>query len=551
MALEPYFWKLFIDQIENIIKDTNSNTWIIVAVLLWIWASLMIMGSRFFYGYVLLNSNIADWSRCMIDDLRAMIHLPPQYHLTVQNGEKMKLLDRWSEAVWEVGDLLILEIIPYSLLTIGLAVLWYTISPILTLITLGFLPIVFFIASYFGKIAYTNQKIASSSWDKYFWRINDSFVNINLIKLFAREKNEESIILDLYRDASEKQNRMRSYWLRFTSFGRIIRIIPKIASLIAWIYLYKEWSVSLGTVFFFYGFSETLYWPVYIIFQNYQQLSQSLAKYEDLQETIQQDKEIDTWKNILPWVQENIEFKNVSFSYPSNDREVLSDVSLNIKKGERIALMGHTGSGKSTIIQLLMRFYAPSSGSIEIDGTNIYDSTLESYRQKFAAVFQDTTLFNETIRHNLEYVRDGLTLEDLRSACQKANILEFIESLSAWWETEVGERGLKLSWGEKQRIAIARAILANPEILILDEATSALDTKTERLVQEAFDHLMEWRTSIIIAHRLSTIMNADRIYILEKGRIIDSGTHQELYVSSSVYREMVDLQHDGFVGEEI
>lgn len=138
-----------------------------------------------------------------------------------------------------------------------------------------------------------------------------------------------------------------------------------------------------------------------------------------------------------------------------------------------------------------MRFYEPTNGKILIDGTDIYDFTLESYRQRFAAVFQDTTLFNETIRHNLEYVRDGITEEMLQKACKEANILDFIESLPGKWETEVGERGLKLSGGEKQRIAIARAILADPEILILDEATSALDTKTEKLVQEAFDHLMK------------------------------------------------------------
>ena len=249
-------------------------------------------------------------------------------------------------------------------------------------------------------------------------------------------------------------------------------------------------------------------------------------------------------------MKKSITFENLSFSYPSNDREVLQNIDFRIEKGQKIALIGHTGSGKSTIIQLLMRFYEPTKGSIRIDGTDIYDFTLESYRSKFAAVFQDTTLFNETIRHNLEYVRDSITEADLEKACREANILDFIQSLPDKWETEVGERGLKLSWGEKQRIAIARAILANPEILILDEATSALDTKTERLVQWAFENLMLGRTSIIIAYRLSTIQSADIIYLLGKWRIIASGSHKELYKKSKEYKEMVDLQHDGFVGDE-
>ena len=197
-----------------------------------------------------------------------------------------------------------------------------------------------------------------------------------------------------------------------------------------------------------------------------------------------------------------------------------------------------------------MRFYDYTSGSICIDWDRIEWFTLESYRQKFASVFQDTTLFNESIRHNLEYVRDGISEKDLRKAAKEANILDFIESLPEKWDTEVWERWLKLSWGEKQRIAIARAILADPEILILDEATSALDTETERLIQESLERLMKWRTSIIIAHRLSTIQHVDRIYMLEDGEVIASGSHQELLKSSEQYRHLIELQHDGFIKED-
>lgn len=197
-----------------------------------------------------------------------------------------------------------------------------------------------------------------------------------------------------------------------------------------------------------------------------------------------------------------------------------------------------------------MRFYEPTHGSIFIDWRDIFQYSLESYRKNFAAVFQDTTLFNDSIKHNLTYVRDNISDEELEKACREANIYDFIMSLPEGFETEVGERGLKLSWWEKQRISIARAILANPEILILDEATSALDTKTERLIQEAFRTLMKNRTSIIIAHRLSTIMDADKIYLLEKGSVVAEGTHQELYKTSKDYKEMVDMQHDGIVGDE-
>ncbi len=260
--------------------------------------------------------------------------------------------------------------------------------------------------------------------------------------------------------------------------------------------------------------------------------------------------EKDSGKKEFTGIKKSLTFKNVSFTYPSTTREVLKWVNIEVKKWEKIALIGHTGSGKSTIVQLLMRFYDYTTGRIEIDGENIEEFTLESYRSKFASVFQDTTLFNESIRHNLEYIRDGVTEKTLRKACKEANILDFIESLPEWWETEVGERGLKLSGGEKQRIAIARAILADPEILILDEATSALDTETERLIQDSLEKLMEGRTSIIIAHRLSTIQHVDRIYMLDGGEVIASGSHAELMESSEKYRHLIELQHDGFIDEE-
>lgn len=209
--------------------------------------------------------------------------------------------------------------------------------------------------------------------------------------------------------------------------------------------------------------------------------------------------------------------------------------------------MGHTGSGKSTITQLLLRFYDGYSGEIRLDGRSISEYTLESYRGLFGAVFQDTTLFNDTIRHNLSYVRDGVSDRDIERACHEANLDDFLSRLPEGLDTVVGERGLKLSGGERQRLSIARAIIADPQVLLLDEATSALDTKTERLVQEAFDRLMSGRTTIVIAHRLSTIIHADQILLMDHGRIIAYGTHSELYQLSEVYREMVDMQHDGFL----
>lgn len=381
-------------------------------------------------------------------------------------------------------------------------------------------------------------------------RLIDGIINLPVIRIFARTQTEYRIMKERMDAGNNAQFSVRRNWSQFNAFGRFFTIIAKLITVSGWWILLYTGRTDYATFFFFIAFTDRVYSPIMEIFQVIQWSMRDIAYYEKAKELFAMESEVDTWKKNLSEIKNTLTFQNLSFSYPSSDREVLTDIDFEIKKWQRIAIIGHTGSGKSTIIQLLMRFYEPSSGKILIDGTDIYSFTLESYRGKFAAVFQDTTLFNETIRHNLEYVRDNITQADLKKACKEANILEFIESLPEKWETQVGERGLKLSWGEKQRIAIARAILANPEVLILDEATSALDTKTERIVQEAFDHLMEGRTSIIIAHRLSTIIGADIIYLMEKWKIVAKWKHAELYKISKEYQEMVDLQHDGIVGED-
>lgn len=478
-----------------------------------------------------------------------MLLMPIDYHLWLQHGEKQKIIDRWAEAVWQAWDNLILKVAPQILTSIVLIIIGWMVDVRMLAIALTLLPVIVISVFYTGKQAHTNQRAANKYWDKVFGRISDSFTNLSITRIFDRQDHELSILSMRLDRASDEQMKVRKNWILFHSLWQAYTYLAKIFILALGIVLLYDGSMTLGTLLFFLAFADRLYSPIMAVFEAYQTMMINIAHYEKMEAVFLMADEKNTGTIELQTMKKNIHFEKVSFAYPSSPREVLSEIDLEIQKWERIALVGHTGSGKSTITQLLMRFYESSAWHIRIDGQDIYDFTLESYRRKFAAVFQDTTLFNESIRHNLEYVRDGISEKELHKAAREANILDFIESLPEKWETEVGERGLKLSGWEKQRIAIARAILADPEILILDEATSALDTKTERLVQEAFDHLMVGRTSIIIAHRLSTIVGADRIYLMDHGRIIASGQHSELYATSREYREMVDMQHDGFVGE--
>jgi subfamily B ATP-binding cassette protein MsbA len=238
---------------------------------------------------------------------------------------------------------------------------------------------------------------------------------------------------------------------------------------------------------------------------------------------------------------ESIAYESVSFSYDTGD-EVLTSVDLKIGRGEVVAVVGPSGAGKSTLLDLLPRFYDPTSGRITIDGRDLRDVDLASLRRLMGIVTQETILFNDTVRSNIAYGLEGARPEGIEAAARAANAHGFISAMPQGYDTEIGERGVMVSGGERQRIAIARAILKNPPILIFDEATSSLDTESERLVQEAIEHLLAGRTVLLIAHRLSTIRNADRIVVLDGGRIVEAGSHDDLLAADGLYRHLYDMQ---------
>ena len=239
-----------------------------------------------------------------------------------------------------------------------------------------------------------------------------------------------------------------------------------------------------------------------------------------------------------------IEFDQIHFEYSDADERVLDGVSFTIKKGEIVALVGPSGSGKSTIADLIPRFFDVSKGALRIDGNNVRKISFSSLRGSMGIVTQEVILFNDTIRKNIAYGQSDVTEEAIQKAAEAANALEFIEQTPDGFDTLIGERGVNLSGGQKQRLAIARALLKNPPILILDEATSALDTESEKMVQKAIEVLMKDRTVLVIAHRLSTVQNADKIVVLDKGKILEVGSHNELYEKGGLYRRLYDIQFD-------
>jgi subfamily B ATP-binding cassette protein MsbA len=246
-------------------------------------------------------------------------------------------------------------------------------------------------------------------------------------------------------------------------------------------------------------------------------------------------------------LREAIELRGVHFRYGNEERYILRDINLSIRAGQMVALVGESGGGKSTLTKLVPRFHDPTEGSVTWDGTDLRDARLRSLRSNAALVTQETVLFNDTVRYNIAYSRPGATVEEIEAAARAAHAHEFIRELPAGYDTIVGERGIFLSGGQRQRLAIARAVLADASVLVLDEATSALDAESERLVQKALANLTRGRTTIVIAHRLSTVRRADKIVVIERGRIIETGRHAELLALGGSYRRLYELQ---FADEE-
>jgi subfamily B ATP-binding cassette protein MsbA len=298
-----------------------------------------------------------------------------------------------------------------------------------------------------------------------------------------------------------------------------------------------------GTFFSFLTALIMIYEPLKGISRVNSVLQQGIAAAERVFDVLDVERDVEEKKGAvkLPKVKELIEFKDARFQYDPKT-EVLKGINLQVKTGEVLALVGPSGGGKSTLVNLIPRFFDVSSGFLTIDGRDIRDVTLRSLRNQIGMVTQQTILFNDTVRNNIAYGSQNATYEQVKEAARAAHALDFIQQLPEGFDTVIGESGARLSGGERQRISIARAILKNAPILILDEATSSLDTESEWEVQQAIENLVQSRTTFVIAHRLSTIRNADRIIVIQEGRIVEEGTHDSLLPLEGVYKMLYDMQ---------
>lgn len=331
------------------------------------------------------------------------------------------------------------------------------------------------------------------------------------------------------------------FWPFLTSFRGLSMVILLGSGYL----LSKQGNLSLGTLMAFFMYIEMLWRPIINLSSFYNAFVTSMSAGERIFDILDTKSDIVDEASIkaLPQIKGDIEFDHVTFSYTNADVAALKNTSFKLKAGEKIALVGETGAGKTTITNLISRFYDPTFGSVKIDGVDIKDVTVESLRSQMGIMLQDSFLFSTSIKENIRYGKLNATDEEVIQAAKAVNAHEFIEKLEKGYDTDVNERGSRLSLGQRQLIAFARALIADPRILILDEATANIDTETELLVQEGIKKLMEGRTSIVIAHRLSTIRDCDKIFVLSKGRIVESGTHDELLKNHGYYHKLYSAQY--------
>jgi ABC transporter fused permease/ATP-binding protein len=538
----PKLMGMLIDCVKN--KDTTQANQIALGLIFILFLQSF---CSFFRLSLFVNFTENTLANLRLSLYTNLVKLPMTFFSQKRVGE---LNSRISADITQIQDTLtstIAEFLRQFILIIGGVILLATESFKLTLLMLAVVPLVAVAAVIFGRFIRKYSKQVQDQVAESQVIVEETMQGISIVKAFANEwyevaryKGKISEVVKL----AIKGGKYRGYFasfIIFCLFGAIVAVV--------WygVQLSIAGEMSVGQLISFVLYSTFVGASFGGIAELYAQIQKAIGATERVFELLEESPEkINAEKStsVLEKIQGNVSFKNVAFSYPSRKEiQVLKDVNFTAEFGQKIAIVGPSGAGKSTISSLLLRFYDITSGEITVDGKNIYDYDLENLRGNMSIVPQDVILFGGTIRENIAYGKPDATNEEIMLAAKQANALNFVEGFPEKFETLVGERGVKLSGGQRQRIAIARALLKNPSILILDEATSSLDSESEKLVQEALEVLMEGRTSIIIAHRLSTIRNADKILVLDNGKITEEGTHQELInLENGIYKNLSNLQ---------
>ncbi|MBN2053054.1 ABC transporter ATP-binding protein [Candidatus Woesearchaeota archaeon] len=550
-VVNDFLFKVIIDKgTEFLNKTITSSAYIHILMII---AGVFILNiiikaiTKWFHMHILnrFEGNlIMDLKRKFFEHLVQLSH---SFHTSHKTGSLISRLIRGGSAIERMTDVFAFNVFPllFQLVIIGGSLLYFdTLSAIIAIIM-----VILFIAYslIINHIQQASTLALNDAEDSEKANISDIFTNIDSIKYFGKEKN----IKEKYAGIAERTRKalIRNWdYYRALDVGQSIIIGAGTFFIIYFpVMRFLNGEISTGTLIFIYTVFGNLFGNLWGFVHGIRNYYRAMAEFESLFQYAKIEQEVKDATNAkeLKVKKGSIEFKHVSFSYKK--RAILDSFSLKIPRNKKIALVGPSGAGKSTAVKLLYRLYDVEKGEILVDGQNIKSLRQESLRSELSIVPQECVLFDDTIYNNIAFSNPNAKKKEVFQAMKFAQLYRIVETFPNKENTIVGERGVKLSGGEKQRVSIARAILANKKILVLDEATSSLDSETEHEIQAALHNLMKGRTSIIIAHRLSTIMSADMIIVMDKGRIIQKGTHKQLITKEGLYRKLWNLQKGGYI----
>lgn len=552
---EPLIYGRVIDTVVGAVNENTLNLlWAALVPLLLLWVCIDVVGSasREIANVIAWKTADGVWSRFWKTTLEKVLWWDPQRFTVLPMGGLAKQLDNAGNATWRLAGLSFQQIFPIFFGAISFFIVGVFLDWRMTIASLAGIPLLFFMSFVAQRSVEKKQDAMNEAWEEFLQKFVEILSNIVPIKSFAAEERMASLHMGLGLEAMRRQGKINMLWATLAFGTSFARFFGRFVLLGTGLYFISEGTLTLGMLVTFIGMLDIVLAPFeHMLAELMRKLSETRSAFARVYPELTKENTIleKEGARSLKKVKGEVIIEKLSFRYPGKKEEALKEISLTIPGGSSLALVGPSGSGKSTLVRFLNRFLDPTSGAIYIDGKNIRDVRIGDLRRAIGFVHQESVLFNMSVLDNMRFVKPNATRAEIIEACKQAQAHEFIERLSEGYETVVGERGVRLSGGERQRLAIARVFLANQPILVLDESTSALDSETEMKLQAALRKAMEGRTTIIIAHRLSTIYMADAIAVMERGKIKEIGTHQELLNEGGLYERLWKMQSGGYFDE--